>query len=100
LNERVAKLRESIEKDDQRITKLQDGIKAKREKITELEQTELLHNLNSICAQGMAVNDIVEAIKNNDCDTLLSLMSPAIQKETKSGTSSAFSTTKEELTNE
>ena len=100
MNERIAKFEESIKKDEQHISKLQEGIKAKREKITELKQTELLHNLNSICAQGMAVNDIVEAIKNNDCDTLLSLMSPAAQKETKSGTSSAFATTKEEMTNE
>jgi hypothetical protein len=103
MNERVIKLKESISKDRQKITKLQDGIKVKEEKIKELENTELMNNLNSISARGFAVNDIVEAIKNKDVDSLMGLMAaepPQEQLTDKSGTSSAFQKIKEDSENE
>jgi len=103
MNERIIKLNESISKDEERVTKLQDGIKTKKEKIKELENTELMNNLNSISARGFAVNDIVEAIKNKDIQSLMGLMTTEPTQEQltdKSGTSSAFQKIKEESTNE
>lgn len=94
MNERIAKLKESVSKDKQKIVKLQDGIKAKEEKIRELENTELMNNLNSISTRGFAVNEIVEAIKNKDVDRLMGMM-----ETEKSGTGSAFEITKGENIN-
>jgi hypothetical protein len=101
MNERIAKLKESISTDKQRIVKLQDGIKEKEAKIRELENTELMNNLNALTARGYAVNDIVEAIKNRDVDSLVGMMDISQEQSTeKSGTGSAFQITKEENTNE
>jgi uncharacterized protein YjgD (DUF1641 family) len=101
MNDRIAKLKESVSKDKQKIAKLQDGIKEKEEKIRELENTELMNNLNSISTRGFAVNEIVEAIKNKDVDRLMGMMEASQGQGTeKSGTGSAFQITKEENINE
>jgi hypothetical protein len=101
MNERIAKLKESISKDKQRIVKLQDGIKEKELRIRELENTKLMNSLNSLSAQGYAVSAIVEAIKNKDVDSLMGMMAVSREQSIeKSGTGSAFQITKEENTNE
>lgn len=99
MSERLEKLRDSVQKDEAKVQKLQEEIKSKKEKIKELENAEIMSNLNTLSTQGMAVNDIITAIKNKDLDVLMSLMSSK-QAEEKSGTSSAFSTIKEEQDHE
>lgn len=101
MNERIARLKESVAKDKERISKLQDRVKVKEEKIRELENTELMNNLNSLTAKGFAVNEIVEAIKNRDIHRLMNMMETSQEQSTEnSGTGSAFQITKEENINE
>jgi len=95
MSERLEKLRDSVQNDEAKVQKLQEDIKSKKEKIKELENAEIMNNLNSLSTQGMAVNDIITAIKNKDLDVLMSLMS-SNQSEEKSETSSAFSKINEE----
>ena len=102
MSERLEKLRASAQKDEERIQKLQDGLKIKKEKIRELENTELMNSLNALSAQGMAVSDIVSAIRSRNVNVLMTLMVDDNHDASveKSGTSSAFSiTTKEKNKN-
>lgn len=101
MSDRIQKLESSIQKDEEKILalqesvkKLQEGIKGKKEKIRELHNTQLMNNLNAITAQGLHTDEIVLAIKNRDMDALFALLEE--NQPEKSGTSSAFDTTKED----
>lgn len=101
MSERSERLKEQIAKDEAKLLKLQEEVKVKKEKLRELENAEIMNNLNALSAQGMSVSEIVNAIRNNDIDVLVSLMaSEENNNSEKSGTSSAFSILKEDEVNE
>lgn len=100
MNQRIIKLKAAVEKDKERIQRLQDKVKVNEEKIKELQNTEILNNLNAISAKGLSVNEIVEAIREKNIDTLMELMSEQDNSIYESGSTSAFEISKEEDLNE
>lgn len=79
MSERILKLKQSIEKDQEKLQKLQLTLKMKEEKLQQLQQTELLKQLNSIVVDGFNADEIIQAIKGRDTDKLFALMNQ--QKE-------------------
>ena len=74
MNEKIEKLKASIERDQQRIKVLQESITQKEKKLHQLELSEVMGKLNTIKTDRMDVLGIVEAIQNRDLESLMTLM--------------------------
>ena len=74
MNEKMEKLRMSIERDRQRIKVLQEGVTEKEKKYRQLEMAEIEGKLNLIRADKMNVLEIVDAIQRKDLEALMILL--------------------------
>ena len=74
MNEKIEKLKASIEHDRERIKVLQESIAQKEKKLHQLELSEVMGKLNTIKTDRMDVLGIVEAIQNRDLESLMTLM--------------------------
>lgn len=74
MNEKIEKLKASIEHDRDRIKVLQESITQKEKKLRQLELSEVMGKLNTIKTDRMDVLGIVEAIQNRDLEMLMTLM--------------------------
>ena len=74
MNEKIEKLKASIEHARDRIKVLQESITQKEKKLRQLELSEVMGKLNTIKTDRMDVLGIVEAIQNRDLEMLMTLM--------------------------
>ena len=74
MTEKINKLKLSIKKDEERIEALTADIKKKRNQIKELEDEQIISTCNIIKANGVNINAVLSAIKNNNTEALQRLM--------------------------
>ena len=81
MNERIEKMKQSIQKDRDRLQKLQQHLKEKEDKLHELERSELLCSLHSIVVEGFDATEIIQAIKSKDTERLYALINHQKEEE-------------------
>lgn len=74
MNERIKRLEEKIEKDIKRRDALNESIRENQAKLKELQQTDLLNQVTILMDDGADMDRMLQAIREKDLDTLMTLM--------------------------